>query len=134
MKQYVVDTHALLWYLSADKRIGSNAKDIIQRCENGEVFIVVPSIVLVESIEIINKKRIVYSIDNLLKYFEENPQFSISVLDQNIINSYKDYKCPDPSVNLESHDKIIIITSLIFDTAPILTKDGKIQKVHSTIW
>lgn len=134
MEQYVVDTHALLWYLAGDKRIGSNAKDIIQKCERGEVLIVVPSIVLIESVEIINKKRIIYPIDDLLRYFTENPQFSVNALDHNIINSYKDYKCPDPAVNLESHDKIIIVTSLTFDNAPILTRDGKIKKVHSTIW
>mgnify|MGYP001609702659 FL=1 len=134
MDQYVIDTHALLWYLAADRRIGNRAKEIIAKCEDGEVSIVVPSIVLVESIEIINKGRITYPINDLLKLFDENPQFIVKPLDAEIVNSYRNYQNPDNTIKLECHDKIIIVTSTLFGGIPILTQDGDIEKVHSTIW
>ena len=134
MEQYVIDTHALLWYLAGDARISKAAKEIIQKCEAGEFLILAPSIVLIESIEVINKRRIIYPIGDLFKYFENNPQFEIKPLDLSIIGPYRNYKCPDIAINLESHDKIIIVTSVIANNAPILTKDAKIQKVHPTIW
>ena len=134
MDQYVIDTHALLWYLAADLRIGNRAKEIITRCEGGEVSIVVPSIVLIESIEIINKGRITYPINDLLRFFDENPQFTVKSLDAEIIDSYRNYKNPDNAIKLECHDKIIIVTSALFGGIPILTRDEDIKKVHSTIW
>lgn len=132
MEQFVVDTHSLLWYVSADDRIGNNAKAKIDEAEAGEIKIIVPAIVLIEAIEIIKKGRIIYNIDDLLQWIDQIPWHEIKNLDLEIINLYKNYSS---SIKLESHDKIIIVTAQYFDHSPIITKDSDIQEAYqSTIW
>ena len=134
MEEYVVDTHPLLWYVSGDTRIGSRAKVIIEKAEAGEINIIVPAIVLIEAIDILNKKRIIYNIDDLLQWVDQSPQLIIKNLDIDIINSFRNYFPPIPNTKLKSHDKIIVITAQFFNNLPIITKDPDIQNVHPTIW
>ena len=132
MAQYVIDTHPLLWYLSGDERIGPEARRILDYAEAGKVEIIVPAIVLIEAIDILNKKRIVYNLNNLLRWIEQIPQHEIKNLDWEIITLFKDYTFTSPK---DSHDKIIIITAQLFGNAPIITKDTDIKEVYSpTIW
>ncbi len=48
MKEYVADTHALFWYLTARTKLGANARSAIQEAERGEALLYVLSIVLAE--------------------------------------------------------------------------------------
>jgi len=43
MKIFVVDTHALVWFLSNDKRLSSKVGEIL---ESPAVFLLIPTIVL----------------------------------------------------------------------------------------
>ena len=132
MEQYVIDTHSLLWYVSADTRIGTQAKAVIEEAEAGEIKIIVPAIVLIEAIEVIKKGRIVYNIDDLLQWIDQIPWHEIKNLNLEIINLYKNYSS---FIKLESHDKIIIVTAQYFNNSPIITKDPDIQEAYqSTIW
>lgn len=45
---YVVDTHALIWYLLADKKLSQSALAIFQAAERGETRLLLPAIVLAE--------------------------------------------------------------------------------------
>ncbi|PJA02098.1 hypothetical protein COX73_02600 [bacterium (Candidatus Gribaldobacteria) CG_4_10_14_0_2_um_filter_36_18] len=134
MEQYVIDTHPLLWYVVDDNRLGTQAEAVIKRAEAGEINIIVPAIVLIEAIDVLNKRRIIYNPAELLNWLSQNPQFIIKNLDLDIINLYKDYSSPLPNVKLKGHDRIILITAQFFNNAPIITKDTDIQQVHSTIW
>ena len=49
---YVTDTHSFLWYLSEDKRLSKNAKSVFDKAENDSAVIVIPTIVLAESLQI----------------------------------------------------------------------------------
>jgi len=132
MEQYVIDTHALLWYVSADSRISSRARLVIERAEAGEVKIIVSTIVLAEAIDILNKKRVIYNVDELLLWVDQIPQCEIKSLDREIINLFKDY---NPSNLTDIHDKIVIVTAQCSGNAPIVTKDRVIQKIYpSTVW
>jgi PIN domain nuclease of toxin-antitoxin system len=132
MEQYVVDTHTLLWYVAADDRIGAQARTIIERAEAGEVNIIVPAIVLIEAIEVIRKGKVFYNVDELLQEINQRTNFIVKNLDFDIITLYKNYL---PSLKLESHDKIIVITAQYFENIPIITKDEHIRQVYSpTIW
>ena len=53
-EKYIVDTHALIWYLEGNPRLGQQAKQVL---ENAESKLVLPLIVLAESAWIIDKKR-----------------------------------------------------------------------------
>ena len=50
MTNYVTDTHALVWYLEDDKRLGLMATQAYSACEQGGGFVYIPSICLVELI------------------------------------------------------------------------------------
>jgi PIN domain nuclease of toxin-antitoxin system len=45
---YVVDTHAPIWYLTRDKKLGSRASTIFAAAEQGETQIVISAIVVAE--------------------------------------------------------------------------------------
>jgi hypothetical protein len=48
MNHYVVDTHALFWYLIASPKLGWGAKSAFDEGVRGEALIYVPAIVLAE--------------------------------------------------------------------------------------
>ncbi len=45
---YVVDTHALIWYLLNDKKLSGRAKAIFQAAEKNQTLLIMSSIVLAE--------------------------------------------------------------------------------------
>lgn len=45
---YVVDTHALLWYLLNDKKLSQQAKAIFQAAEQNQTILIVSAIVMAE--------------------------------------------------------------------------------------
>lgn len=135
MEQYVIDTHPLLWYVTDDSRLSSQANSVIEKAEAGEINIIVPAIVLIEAIDVLNKRRIIYDSTELLNWLSQNSQFIIKNLDWEIINLFKDYRSPKPEIKINNHDQIIIVTAQCFGGIPIITKDSDIQQVYpSTIW
>ncbi len=134
MEKYVVDTHPLLWYVTDGNRLSFKANLLLERAEAGEIDISVPAIVLIEAIDVLNKGRIVYNVDDLLQLIYQTPQFIIKNLDIDIINLYRNYFPSLPNTKLDGHDKIVVVTAQFFNNLPIITKDPDIQKVHPTIW
>ncbi|RMF78972.1 MAG: PIN domain-containing protein [Chloroflexi bacterium] len=45
---YVVDTHALIWYLLNDKKLSSSAKSIFQAAEQNQTLLIISAIVMAE--------------------------------------------------------------------------------------
>lgn len=45
---YVVDTHALIWYLLNDKKLSQSAKAIFQVAEQNQTILIIPAIVMAE--------------------------------------------------------------------------------------
>ncbi len=63
--KYVVDTHALIWFLEGNPRLGSNAKNILSE-ETSEL--VIPATTLSEAVWIVERGRTsIPSADTLLK-------------------------------------------------------------------
>ena len=48
MPEFVVDTHALFWYLSGSSRLGARADAIFARGASGEAKLLLPAIVIAE--------------------------------------------------------------------------------------
>lgn len=135
MDRYVIDTHALLWYATADNRIGNNAKAVIEKCEAGEIQIIVPAIVLIEAISTVRnpRKGFNYNPETLFNWLSNNPTFLISDLNLELARSYNN-DLGNLGTLHDDHDRLIVVTSKIFDNAPILTKATDIQSITSTIW
>jgi predicted nucleic acid-binding protein len=57
MKSYVVDTHALYWYLSGSSRLSRKAKAAFDEAVQGNALIYIPAIVLAE-LYFLNQKEV----------------------------------------------------------------------------
>ena len=135
MSRYVIDTHALLWYITTDSRIGSRAKGIIEQCENGTADAVIPSIVLIEAIRVLinPRKGINYNPADLLDWLDAHAQFSVYPLDINVVRAFNSSTTSLASLH-DDHDRIIVVTSVLLGNIPILTRATDIGSVAPTIW
>ncbi len=130
MANYIADTHSLLWYLTDDNRLSKDANLIFEETEKGEHLIIVPTIVLVESLDVIEKKRVTYDFDLVLQSIEDNENYIIWDLDLEVVNQMIKIK----SVR-ELHDRIIVAVAKLCD-AGLITKDGEITEAKevNTRW
>ena len=126
---YVTDTHSLVWYFSDDARLSEKAlRAFEETIEEG--IIIVPSIVLAEIIFIAKKGRITLTFEETLRKIEGQENFEVAALDSDIL------KVADKiEVDMEMHDKLIVATSLHFESA-LITRDKRINEsgIVSTIW
>ncbi len=128
--RYVLDTHALVWHLTDDPRLGSNAKGIL---DDEESQLVVPTIVLAEAKYIADRKRVPVPFDEILSSVINDPRCTVFPLDIFAI-----LYLPD---NLDIHDSLIVATALYCrdffnDAVTILTKDEEIVQsaLVPTVW
>lgn len=121
----VIDTHALLWLLTNDAKISSQAKEAARDA----IQINIPTIVLLELLYLLNKKRLTKTFSSILMKLKLDKSYSMVPLDIFVVE-----KIAQKPIDLEMHDNIIVSTAEILDL-PIVTKDQLIQKVYpKTIW
>jgi len=129
MVLYVIDAHALLWYMSNDKRLGEKARKIMNKIDSGEEVGILPSIVILESLYVAEKYGFVEQFANLYKTIKISQNYFIPPLSTEII----DVAIELPH-EIELHDRVIIATARYFN-AQIITKDEIIKKYEKrTIW
>ncbi len=127
---YVIDTHALIWYFTGDSRLGSSALNAIENTVF-DGLIIVPTIVLAEILYLGKRKKIPVSFKETIKQMENLENFNITGLELDIL------KTADNIDNeLEMHDKLIVATALYFEADALITKDEKItiSKLVPIIW
>jgi PIN domain nuclease of toxin-antitoxin system len=121
MNDYVTDTHALLWYLTASPRLSANAKNAFDEGKQGLAFIHISAIVLAE-LYFANFK-LGNPIDFAVEFqkINQSAQFVLTPFDPNdVLDFDKD------SAITEMHDRIIVGVSRRLN-APLLTKDQNIM-------
>lgn len=126
---YVTDTHALVWYFQADRRLGVNAlKAFEQTLHKGKI--IVPTVVLAELMYIARRGRISLSFNETLAIINECKNFEITPLDLETL-----VIADRIEANLEMHDRLIVATAKKFRVS-LLTKDEVIQSsgVIKTVW
>lgn len=126
--KYIVDTHSLIWYFAKDKRLTNKIKNLLQEAEQGKNEIIIPAIVLLEAIDIQEKKRVRFKTERLLEFIEEKENFTIVDLNFSLIKEIIKI-----GKGLDLHDRIIVTISKIYKGI-ILTKDSKIKKFAKIIW
>lgn len=126
---YVADTHSFLWYLTDSPQLSQKARAIFDACDRGEAIIIIPAIVLLESIDIFDKKKIDLNFEELVLKISQANNFIFSEINWSLIletNKVKGLK--------DLHDRIIIATAKVFD-AFLISKDGTIRSFYErTIW
>lgn len=126
---YVTDTHSLVWYFTEDAKLSRNAVEAFEGTIK-EGTIIIPAVVLAETMFIAKKGRISLTFEETLKRIEECENFDIAPLDVDIL------KVADKiETDMEMHDRLIVATAIYYE-AVLITRDERIKKsgVVATIW
>lgn len=121
--KYVVDTHALIWFLEGNPRIGADAKIILSEPTSQ---LVVPAIVLAEAAWIVERGRTsIPSAMDLLSAVEADARVVIYPLNETVVK-----QSVSVSTIGEMHDRQIVATALVLasqnEMVALLTCDRNI--------
>ena len=105
--KYVLDTHALIWFLEGNLKLGANAKAIL--CDPNPHSLVIPATTLAEAVWIVERGRTsIPAPKDVILAVEADPRVVIYPLDQDVIQmTMRLY-----SIN-EMHDRQIAATALV---------------------
>ena len=131
MTHYIIDTHALVWFLEQSPKLGKNAKSVFF---DDDSTLIIPTIVLAEIKFLFGKKRFSTSLEEVFTVIENDPRCIVQPMDIDVVSMLP--------IKLEIHDAIITATALLFKGNPyfedveIITKDEEIlkSKLVKTIW
>ena len=129
----VLDTHALIWWVTNDAALSKKAKAAIER-ERAGGEIIVSAISAWEIAMLVERETLVFSMDveNWLATVQQIPGVSFAPVDVDI--SLKSVQLPG-EFHKDPADRLIVATARKF-AAPLVTKDLKIRAyAHvKTIW
>lgn len=118
---YVLDTHVLIWYFTANRRLPEQLKDRIDQVRRQGGRLLVPTIVLAEALAVAAKGRVAFDFDQLYQAVLTEPEFEIVEFGLGIFSEVLRIKRIP-----EIHDRIIAATARFYG-AHLLTKDGEIR-------
>lgn len=128
MNLYVVDTHALFWYLIDSPLLGPAAQAAFDEADTGHALIYVPAIVLAELYFLNEKKG--NPLDFATKYqrLAQSSQFVLLPFFPAITLDFD-------SCAGDIHDRMIVVDTLRLD-AKLITRDKEIvaSGVIATVW
>jgi len=127
MRTFIVDTHALAWFISRDQRLGAKARAVLR---NPDVRLIIPAIVLAEIKYLAHKGRLAQTLDEVLRVIGSDRRCTIYPIDLSVIN--------EAPPGLDIHDSLIVGTALVQREAitGILTRDETItsSRLVPTLW
>ena len=130
----VIDTHVLVWFVNGSKELNTTAKKAIEAAIVKEGEIIISSISAWEISMLIEKKRLVLSMDieDWLKQVEQIEGFRFMPVDNEI--GYKSTMLPG-EFHKDTADRMIVATARKLG-APLVTADEKIREYEhvKTIW
>ncbi len=119
---YVLDTHVLIWYFIGSKHLSKGIRQRIDATRNIGGSLLVPTIVLAESLDISEKGRVEFDFAEMYSLIQEEPEFEIVGFELEIF---------DEAIRIKGikdiHDRIIVATAKFYQ-AGILTKDRIIRE------
>jgi len=121
--KYVLDTHALVWYLEGNPRLGQDAKTVM---DDPHSEMILPIIALAEAAYIIERGRTsIPDVQSLLKAVLADPRLEIYPLNWEVFQ-----QTLTATAVPEMHDRQIVATAIhlrtLGYTASVLTKDNTI--------
>lgn len=128
--RYVVDTHALIWHLANDARLGSETRQILSAPDK---LLIIPVIVLAEAKHAADRQRVPVPFDTIAQSVAASPRITVMPMDLATVNYL-------PS-QLDIHDAMIVATAhycqdYFQEDISVLTNDLAITHsgVVSVIW
>jgi predicted nucleic acid-binding protein len=128
METFVVDAHSLIWFIAQSPKLSDRAAQILRKAEQGEVEVLVPTIVLAETLYVSEKKRVPTDIGVIVDKIYQGRGFAIIPFDFMVFEAMRELPA-----ELEMHDRIIAATSQIYG-ARVITKDKELSKIIETEW
>ena len=134
MNRYVTDTQALIWHMMQSRKLSRRARRAFRDAEGGASQILVPSIVLVECVSILARRRVPEEILERIFALSDKPDASLRVvpLDLAVADAARDF---GPAAIPEMADRIIAATARALDL-PLLTADPIIAEsaLLNVVW
>lgn len=127
---YVIDTHALIWYLTGNRNLSAEARKIFHAAENGETQLVVSAIVLAEMYYAHQKSALFIDFGETYQKLKSSRAYQFSdFLSDDVLDFEQNTAVP------EMHDRIIAGLAQRLG-APLITADPLISaaKVVTTVW
>ena len=131
--KYVVDTHAMVWFIAGDSRLGPNAKQILS---NPDSELILPITAIAEACWIIEHGRTsIPSVTDFLLTIDADPRVTVTPLDRAIL----DKTLTLTEIN-EIHDRQIAATALVLieqgESVTLITRDKNIREANlvPVIW
>jgi PIN domain nuclease of toxin-antitoxin system len=131
---YVADTHALIWYLFAESRLGNRALTELTDASAGNARIYIPAVVIAEMIMVVEKKRIpgitMSQLEIELELMRNSSSFEfLPLFPETVIQSRTLTAIPD------IFDRLVVADALRLGL-PLLTGDSVIHAsgLVATIW
>lgn len=117
METFVVDTHALAWFLTEDQRLSATALQILSAAEAGETQVLISTLVLAELTYIAQRQRVPVTIETALARIEAGDGFAVVPFDLSCFQAM--LGLPKP---WDIHDRIIAATAKLYD-AQLISRD-----------
>jgi PIN domain nuclease of toxin-antitoxin system len=121
--KFIVDTHAIIWFLEGNRKLGPKAKVVL---DDPESHLILPIIALAEAVDIVEKGRTkIPSTETLLSDILDDPRIEIFPFRlEALLVSRSASSVP------EMHDRLIVATGLLLksqgNNVSILTKDESV--------
>jgi len=122
MMIYTTDTHSLIWFLTRNPKLSSNALKAFREADEGSSVIIIPSIVVAELMYIAEYKDLSLKFKDLLSKIEESKNYAVYNLDFEVLIETMNYKKLK-----DIHDKIIVATAVL-NKSKLITSDGDVKK------
>jgi PIN domain nuclease of toxin-antitoxin system len=120
----IVDTHALVWYLEGNPRLGANAKTVLDEPTSE---LVIPLIALAEACWMVEHgKSSIPTVNDLLAVVDADPRVVVLPLERTVFDNTLGMTAIP-----EMNDRQIVATALCLadkgETVAVLTKDRNIR-------
>ncbi len=129
-ERFVVDTHALWWYLKSPARLTAAATAVFRLAEIGHAVLVVPAIVVAEFYFLSVKLGQPFAVSRLLEALASIDGIALSVLGRAQLERLDQF----PEIS-DIHDRLIAAESKTLG-APVLTRDESLtaSRQIETVW
>ena len=127
---YVLDTHAIVWYLTTDPRLSAAAEAVL---DNLNAELVIPTMVLVEIQHLHAKNKFQANLTDVEQRLIALRNCTVYPLNKKVVSQIPG--------GLDIHDSIIVATALVYrdlhqKPVTLVTKDTKITQsgLIQTLW
>jgi len=128
MSNYLLDTHALIWFCEGNEKLSNKARLIIENNDN-ELFLSFASLWEIVIKLSLGRLESYIDIDILSEFMEEN---AISIL-ENKVNHLKELRAL-PFYHDDPFDRFIIAQA-ISEKTPVISKDSKFKQYNvEVVW